>query len=101
MNVINFIKSKTGQYSMPLHPELKAYLLPRGRKGLCDPAKAAEGKDQAYLSGMFTEQVLRQCSFKANFKQFRHTFITRLALAKVDKRHAQLMTNHADEDIHE
>lgn len=104
LGVINFEKSKTGPYSVPLHPELAAYLRGAGlpESGPILPAEVLE-KSESYLSCMFTKLSVskRGCGFRANFHQFRHTFNSRLLECGATRTQTMFLMNHRSEASNE
>jgi integrase len=103
-NVINFDRSKTGAYSMPLHPALKAWLeTKRQTTGPVFPGlRKAEHDDvrfARYMSKLFIDKMT-QSGIGGTFHMFRHTLATRLAEDGVDKRVTMELLNHEDENVH-
>jgi integrase len=103
MGIINFKKSKTGSYTVPLHPELRAYLEKRLSNRSTGPLLDQEvlDKSDSYLSTMFTAIAQRKCGFHANFHMFRHTLTSLMAKTGIEKRIAMLITNHSDASVHD
>lgn len=99
MNVINFEKSKTGSYTVALHPELKAFLTPLKGSGPVFPVMAA--MRPTARSEAFSKRLKRNTGITGNFHRFRHTLPGLLAEAGVEKRIAMLLLNHLNEAVHD
>lgn len=95
---IHFRVSKTTAFTMPLHPQLLAILAPQRGSGPIMPAEVLTRSD-GYFSRAFKNVCDRAAVPRGHFHLFRHTFITRLALAGVEQRVTQLLANHASADV--
>lgn len=101
MGVINFHRSKTDPYSVPLHPVLAEYL--RSLKlppGPIMPPEAVEGN--AYFAQLFARCTAPPkekggAGFRGQFHRFRHTFNTRLMECGVPRTAAMFLMNHKSE----
>lgn len=95
---IHFRTSKTTAFTMPLHPHLLAVLEGQRGTGKVLPPEVLS-KTDGYFSQMFKGICIRAKVPRGHFHLFRHTFITRLALAGVEQRVTQLLANHASADV--
>lgn len=96
---IHFRTSKTTRFTIPLHPRLLAILDPLRGTGPVLPSEVLSKVD-GYISQMFKLVCQRAKVPRGHFHLFRHTFISRLALAGVEQRVTQLLANHASGDVH-
>lgn len=101
-DVINFPDSKTGSYSVAMHPKLKEYLKGLGMKPgeFVLPLRARQGS-HSYLSGQFVCLLKKHACIDGHYHMFRHTFTTLLAKNGVEKRIAMALANHLNEDVHD
>ena len=96
---VHFRTSKTTSFTVPLHPRLLAILSPLRSTGNVLPPDVLS-KVGGYISQMFKLVCQRAGVPRGHFHLFRHTFISRLALAGVEQRVTQLLANHASGDVH-
>lgn len=98
LGVVNFVRSKTGSYTVPLHPNLVEYL--RTLKLSPGPIFPAEwgARGQSVFSNYFIRH-LRKLGIKGSFHQFRHTFNSRLMECGVSRTEAMFLMNHKSEGV--
>lgn len=99
IEAIHFRTSKTSSFTVPLHPALAATLELQRSSGTVLP-KDVLAKSDAHFSQTFKVICQRAGVPRGHFHLFRHTFISRLALAGVEQRVTQLLANHADSNVH-
>lgn len=96
---IRFRTSKTTAFTVPVHPRLLAILNPMPASGPVLP-ETVLAKTDGYISQMFKVVCQRAGVPRGHFHLFRHTFVSRLALAGVEQRVTQLLANHKSDDVH-
>lgn len=96
---IHFRTSKTTQYTVPLHSRLLSILDPLRATGPVLPTEVLS-KGDGYFSQKFKVVCQRAGVGRGHFHLFRHTMLSRLALAGVEQRVTQLLANHASGDVH-
>lgn len=96
---IRFRMSKTTAFTVPVHPRLLAILNPMPASGSVLP-ESVLAKTDGYISQMFKLVCQRAGVPRGHFHLFRHTFVSRLALAGVEQRVTQLLANHKSGDVH-
>ncbi len=100
LRTITFTESKTHQYTIPVHSYLAAYLdgiCPMGEHVVNDVGNALTPE----RLGDQCNAWLKSIGVPKTFHCLRHTFVTLMAANGVEKRVAQLLSNHSSERIHD
>lgn len=106
--VIIFHRSKTGGYSVPMHPELAKHLrvacvgdIMTGEEiGDLFVFPELRGKTDAYLSNTFS-RAMKRLKIPATLHCLRHTCNTRLLQSGVSKEHAMAILNHSSATVND
>ena len=97
---IRFRVSKTGSYVVPIHPELERYLLERAKfSGPVLPEEVLSSSD-GYVSKTVANEM-RKLMVNASAHTLRHTYVTFLERAGINKRDAMRLVGHTCEAVHD
>lgn len=100
LSVINFEKSKTDAYTLPLHSKLADYLKPLAKKAGPVLPEDVLDKTASYISVMFI-RLFERIEVVGTFHKFRHTFNSRLRMCGVEKGQAMLLMNHKSSAVND